>query len=43
MTFRKEGKKYYSMTPTYTDDGGHLNERGRKKVAEQFLLFMINL
>jgi len=33
-------KKYQ---PDYTDDGGHLNERGRKIVAEQLLIFLSNL
>jgi hypothetical protein len=26
------------MAPEYTDDGGHLNEKGRKAVAEQLLI-----
>ncbi len=37
------GWKYvYSLVPDYTDDGSHLNEKGRKVVAEQFLLFLVN-
>lgn len=42
-TFSKDGKTYYSMVPAYTYDGGHLNELGRKKVAEQFLLLLASL
>ena len=42
-TFSEGGKTYYSLVPAYTDDGGHLNETGRKKIAEQLLLFLINL
>jgi hypothetical protein len=34
---------YYSMIPEYTDDGGHLNENGRRHVAEQLLIFLANL
>ena len=36
-------KAYYSLVPEYTHDGGHLNERGRKLVAEQLLIFLANL
>ena len=36
-------KIYYSMAPEYTTDGGHLNETGRKRVAEQLLIFLANL
>ena len=42
-TFTESGKTYYSLIPAYTDDGGHLNETGRKIIAEQLLLFLINL
>jgi hypothetical protein len=42
-TFEANGKTYYSLVPEYTDDGGHLNETGRKKVAEQLLIFLANL
>jgi hypothetical protein len=41
-SFKKDGKTYYAMVPAYTNDGGHLNETGKKIVAEQFLLFLIN-
>ena len=42
-SFTKDGKTYYSMVPEYTTDGGHLNEAGRKKVAEQFLILLAKL
>ena len=42
-SFVKNGKTYYSLAPQYTNDGGHLNEPGRKIVAEQFLVFLANL
>jgi len=41
--FTKDGKTYYSMVPEYTNDGGHLNETGRKKVAEQLLILLAKL
>ena len=43
FSFTKDGKTYYSMVPEYTYDGGHLNEVGRKKVAEQLLILLANL
>ncbi len=42
-SFTKDGKTYYSMVPEYTYDGGHLNETGRKKVAEQLLILLAQL
>ena len=36
-SFRENGKTYYSLVPSFTKDGGHLNEIGRKVVAEQLL------
>ena len=41
-TYEYNGKTYYSMMPAYTDDGGHLNEIGRKKVAAEFLVTLVN-
>jgi hypothetical protein len=35
--FNEEGKKYYSLVRLYTNDGGHLNERGRYNAAKAFL------
>ena len=42
-SFTRDGKTYYSMVPEYTYDGGHLNELGRKKVAEQLLILLAQL
>lgn len=42
-TFTKDGKGYPYLVPEYTKDGGHLNERGRKIVAEQLLIFLATL
>ena len=38
--FEMDGKTYYSLVPEYTNDGGHLNEKGRLLVAEQLLIFL---
>lgn len=38
-----DGKTSYAMVPDYTYDGGHLNETGRKKVAEQLLVLLADL
>jgi len=42
-SFTKEGKTFYFLVPAYTHDGGHLNEKGRKIVAEQLLILLTNL
>ena len=42
-SFTKDGRPYYSLISDYTHDGGHLNEKGRKIVAEQLLLLLANL
>jgi hypothetical protein len=42
-TFTKDGANYYSLVPNYTDDGGHLNEKGREIVAEQLLILLAGL
>lgn len=39
----KNGETYYSMVPGYSDDGGHLNEVGRKIIAERLLLYLIKI
>ncbi|MCP4138482.1 MAG: hypothetical protein GY754_46420 [bacterium] len=39
----KDGKSYYTLIPEYSHDGEHLNEKGRKIVAEQFLIFLSGL
>jgi hypothetical protein len=42
-TFTKDRKEYPYLVPEYTKDGGHLNEKGRKIVAEQLLIFLASL
>jgi hypothetical protein len=42
-SFSRDGTIYYSLVPEYTNDGGHLNELGRRIVAEQLLIFLANL
>jgi len=37
---KKGDKKVFIMLPKYTPDGGHLNEQGRKNVAEQLLILL---
>lgn len=39
-TFVHDGKSYFCMVPEYTYDGGHLSPLGRRKLGEQFLLFL---
>ena len=36
-------QKYYTLVTAYTSDGGHLNQTGKKIVADQFMLFLSNL
>ncbi|MCU7943110.1 MAG: hypothetical protein KZQ87_10565 [Candidatus Thiodiazotropha sp. (ex Cardiolucina cf. quadrata)] len=36
-TFKMDGQTYYSLIGEYTDDGGHLNENGRRRVASAFV------
>jgi hypothetical protein len=43
LSFTQDGKIGYALVPEYTDDGGHFNKRGRKIVAEQFLIFLSKL
>jgi hypothetical protein len=43
VTFEADGKTYYAMEPSYTDDGGHLNSTGRKAVAAGLLRFLAGL
>lgn len=40
--FEYNGKTYYSMVPEYTNDDGHLNAQGRKLVAAEFLITLLN-
>jgi hypothetical protein len=43
FSFTQDGKTGYALVPAYTNDGGHLNEQGRKLVAEQLLIFLSKL
>ena len=40
---QKGMEKVYVMAPEYTEDGGHLNSLGRKKVAEQLLIILAEI
>lgn len=42
-SFTKNGQTYLSMFKGYTDDGGHLNQVGQKKVAEKLLIFLATI
>jgi hypothetical protein len=42
-TFTKNGNVYSSLVPDYTNDGGHLNEKGRRIVAEHLLVYLAQL
>jgi hypothetical protein len=42
-TFTKDGTIYSSLAPDYTNDGGHLNEKGRRTVAEHLLVYLAKL
>jgi hypothetical protein len=37
------GKNYFYLASEYTNDGGHLNEQGRKVVAEQLLITLARI
>ena len=43
LTITKNGTTFPNMIPAYTYDGGHLNETGRKRLAEQLLIYMASL
>jgi hypothetical protein len=43
QVYSSNGKSYLSLVPDYTYDGGHLNELGRKVVAEKLLVFLAKL
>jgi len=40
--FMNSGRQYYSLVAKYTFDGGHLNELGKKRAAENLLLTLIS-
>ncbi len=41
-SFTRDKQVYYTLVEDYTDDGAHLNKTGRRVVAEQLLLFLVN-
>jgi hypothetical protein len=43
ITFAAGNSRYYALEGTYSDDGGHLNEIGRRFIAEQLLVFLARL
>lgn len=43
VTFNRGNSDYYSLNPEYTDDGSHLNTKGRVIVAEQLLLLLVSM
>ncbi|BCO07692.1 hypothetical protein GF1_00680 [Desulfolithobacter dissulfuricans] len=40
---KKGGIVNFELVPTYTTDGGHLNEKGQRILGEKFLLFLAEL
>jgi hypothetical protein len=43
VTLGSGGQAVYALEGEYTDDGGHLNDRGRKIIAEQLIVFLAGL
>lgn len=43
VSFSHQGKSYSYLAQVYTTDGGHLNEEGRKRVAEQLLITLAHV
>lgn len=39
-SFTSRGSTYYALVPDYTNDEGHLNEVGRRRMAEHLLTFL---
>ena len=37
------GNKVYTMVPTYTNDGGHLSKKGKKRIGEDYLCFLAEI
>jgi hypothetical protein len=40
LRFKLGKELFQAMLPAYTNDGGHLNETGRRLIAQEFLLFL---
>jgi hypothetical protein len=43
VTFMLKGKQHFSLDPSCTNDGGHLNDMGRRVAAERLLLLLAQL
>lgn len=43
VTFVYDGKRYPSLYPGYSTDGGHLNETGKRIVGMRLLMFLANI
>ncbi len=43
LIIKEDGKSFQTLAPEYTHDGGHLNETGRKIVAQSLLVFLTEL
>lgn len=41
--FERDGKNWPALAPAYTDDGGHLNAAGRRRVAKALAEFLASL
>jgi hypothetical protein len=42
-SFNENGLRILSLCPAYTEDGGHLNDTGRRVIAQQLMLFLAGL
>lgn len=42
-TMTSRGRRTCALVPAYASDGSHLNERGRRRVAEELLVFLARL
>ena len=40
---RAGSRSGYALVPAYTSDNSHLNEQGRRRVAEELLVFLARL
>lgn len=43
VSYTFDGRQHFSLSPAYTDDGGHLNAAGRHFAAEHLLLLLTQL
>ena len=43
LEFEQNGEKYYALVPSYSSDGGHLNETGRRIIANNLLHFLLSI